>query len=199
MAPRKKLFVLDTNVMLHDSSCIYQFDEHDIVIPITVLEELEKFKKGNGTLNFHARETLRALDSLSEDRIFNGGLPIGPGKGKISIKLDREFHKDLSVNFNPGYPDHRILNTAYILAGQQRSRQVILVTKDVNLRMKAKSVGLMAEDYTTDHVKDISALYKGHRILEGVSEENIQKMYNPQLEVDASELDNWESSHLMNF
>ncbi|HON12041.1 MAG TPA: PIN domain-containing protein, partial [Chitinispirillaceae bacterium] len=130
MAPRKKLFVLDTNVMLHDSSCIYQFDEHDIVIPITVLEELEKFKKGNGTLNFHARETLRALDSLSEDRIFNGGLPIGPGKGKISIKLDREFHKDLSVNFNPGYPDHRILNTAYILAGQQRSRQVILVTKD---------------------------------------------------------------------
>lgn len=66
MAPRKKLFVLDTNVMLHDSSCIYQFDEHDIVIPITVLEELEKFKKGNGTLNFHARETLRALDSLSE-------------------------------------------------------------------------------------------------------------------------------------
>ncbi|NLP01320.1 MAG: PhoH family protein [Fibrobacter sp.] len=191
MAPRKKLFVLDTNVMLHDSSCIYQFDEHDIVIPITVLEELEKFKKGNGTLNFHARETLRALDSLSEDRIFNGGLPIGPGKGKISIKLDREFHKDLSVNFNPGYPDHRILNTAYILAGQQRSRQVILVTKDVNLRMKAKSVGLMAEDYTTDHVKDISALYKGHRILEGVSEENIQKMYNPQLEVDASELDNW--------
>ena len=106
--PQKTLYT-DTNVMLHDSSCIYQFDEHDIVIPITVLEELEKFKKGNGTLNFHARETLRALDSLSEDRIFNGGLPIGPGKGKISIKLDREFHKDLSVNFNPGYPDHAYL------------------------------------------------------------------------------------------
>jgi PhoH-like ATPase len=69
-AGKKKLFVLDTNVILHDSSCIYQFQEHDVVVPITVLEELDQFKKGNDTLNFHAREFVRALDLLSGDKLF---------------------------------------------------------------------------------------------------------------------------------
>ena len=74
---KKKIFVLDTNVILHDSSCIYQFQEHDVVVPITVLEELDQFKKGNETLNYHAREFVRSLDSLSGDKLFNGGVKIG--------------------------------------------------------------------------------------------------------------------------
>ncbi len=184
---KNKIFVLDTNVMLHDSSCIYQFDEHDIVIPITVLEELDQFKKGNGSLNYHAREILRALDAMSDDGIFNGGLSIGKGKGKITIKLDREFHRDLAASFIGSKPDHRILNIAYTLSKEKPSQQVILVTKDVNLRMKAKSVGLRAEDYTTDHVKDVSALYKGYRIVENVPEDFIQQMYSPSGKADMAE------------
>jgi PhoH-like ATPase len=98
-AGKRKIFVLDTNIILHDSSCINQFDEHDIVIPIAVIEELDRFKKGNEILNCNAREFARALDALTGDRIFNGGVPIGPGKGKITVCLDREFHDTLKANF----------------------------------------------------------------------------------------------------
>jgi predicted ribonuclease YlaK len=89
-----KIFVLDTNVILHDSSCITQFEEHDVVIPITVLEELDQFKKGNDAVNFHAREFARTLDDLSGDRIFNGGLPLGPKKGKVRISMEKVFQID---------------------------------------------------------------------------------------------------------
>ena len=112
---RKKIFVLDTNVILHDSSCIYQFDEHDVVIPISVLEELDQFKKGNSELNFNAREFVRSLDALSGDKLFGQGLKIGPHKGKIILRLEEAFHVDLLANFPPSKPDHRILNTAYHL------------------------------------------------------------------------------------
>lgn len=189
MAPKKKkTFVLDTNVMLHDSSCIYHFEEHDIIIPITVLEELDQFKKGTEMLNFNAREILRSLDSMTEDTIFHGGLSIGSGKGKIAIMLDRDFHKDIAQNFANNIPDHRILNIAYILSKDQPSRQVILVTKDVNLRVKAKSIGLMAEDYTTDHVKDISLLYKGFETVDHFNEQAMLELYSEAAFADATQL-----------
>ncbi len=181
-----KIFVLDTNVILHDSSCIQQFDEHDLVIPITVLEELDNFKKGNDTLNFHAREFVRALDSLSGDKLFNGGVPIGPGQGKISILLEKEYHPDIARNFQGNKPDHHILNAAYCLLKQMPLRQVVLVTKDVNLRMKAKSVGIAAEDYSTDRVNDISALYKGIRLEESAPAEIIDKLYKEPFEVEVT-------------
>ncbi len=188
MRKRKKLFVLDTNVILHDSSCIYQFDEHDVAIPIPVLEELDQFKKGNDALNFHAREFARSLDALSGDKLFNGGVPIGAGQGKVSIKLDRDMHPDLAGNFSTQKTDHHILNIAYHLAQEDRVRQVILVTKDVNLRMKAKSVGILAEDYKTDHVKDVDALYRGHSIQEGVPEQVFAQLFNGTADCDAAEL-----------
>ncbi|HEX9975418.1 MAG TPA: PIN domain-containing protein [bacterium] len=187
-AKKKKLFVLDTNVILHDSSCIYQFQENDIIIPITVLEELDQFKKGNETLNYHARDFLRSLDTLSGDKLFTGGVTIGPGLGKIIIKLEQKVHDDLVFNFSTNHPDHRILNTAYHVAMKNSRTQVILVSKDVNLRMKAKSIGLMAQDYITDHVKDVSALYRGHRILENVREDLIDQMYKAPYEINVSEL-----------
>ena len=188
MPKKKKIFVLDTNVILHDSSCIYQFQEHDIVIPITVLEELDHFKKGDETVNFHARQFTRALDELSGDKMFNGGIRIGPKCGKISIRLEQDFHPDLRANFIPSKADHHILNIAYYVALDNAPRQVILVTKDVNMRMKAKAVGLMAEDYTTDHVKDISALYTGCRMLEGITAATIEKFFVEPGEVDAEEI-----------
>ena len=83
MAEIKKIFIIDTNVILHDSTCIHHFDEHDIIIPIPVLEELDQFKKGSQIINYHARQFVRELDKLSNDKLFNGGLRIADGKGKI--------------------------------------------------------------------------------------------------------------------
>jgi PhoH-like ATPase len=185
---RKKLFVLDTNVVLHDSTCLRQFAEHDIVIPVTVLEELDQFKKGNQVLNFHAREFLRSLDALSGDKLFNGGVSIGSHHGRVMVKLEREFHPELRLNFTNNKSDHHILNIAHHISKEQPSRQVILVTKDVNLRMKAKAIGLLAQDYKTDHVKDITALYKGHRTEDGIPDELIGRLYERPFEVGENEL-----------
>jgi PhoH-like ATPase len=182
MPRKKKIFVLDTNVILHDSSCIYQFENHDIVIPITVMEELDQFKKGNQALNFHAREFVRSLDALSEDKIFNGGVQLGAGQGKISIALERDFHADLARNFSSSKPDHHILNVAFHLARENKTRAVILVTKDVNLRLKAKSIALVAQDYKTDQVKDLAALYTGYRTEEHISSDVIQQIYDMPFE-----------------
>jgi PhoH-like ATPase len=196
MPPRKKkTFVLDTNVILHDSACIHQFQEHDIVVPISVIEELDHFKKGNESVNFHAREFVRTLDSLTGDKLFNGGLPIGQNRGKISIKLEKEIHPDLNLILAKGKPDHQILNIAYHAAKEYPDRQVILVTKDVNLRMRAKAVGLMAEDYTTDHVKNLSALYAGHRLLEGIPSETISEIYEDPHRITTLESFELESLH----
>lgn len=182
----KKIFVIDTNVLLHDSSCIYNFEEHDVVIPIAVLEELDHFKKGNETLNFHAREFVRELDALSGDKLFDGGAPIGAKQGRISIRLDKDWGKDFPLGLSERSPDHRILHCAYMLNREFPARPVILVTKDVNLRMKAKGVGLLAEDYVTDMVKDIDTLYTGRRVLENVEDAVIDTLYLPPFEVDAA-------------
>lgn len=188
---KKKLFILDTNVILHDSSCIYQFEENDIVVPISVLEELDHFKKGNEAVNFHAREFLRILDSLTGDSIFRDGVSIGPGMGKIFIKLGEAFHEDLSLNFSKQKEDHRILNAAYILSKTYPAskRKVILVSKDFNLRLKAKAVGLTAQDYKNDQVKDVSSLYTGIRTEEHVPEDLIYTLYKDPNEFDA---ESWE-------
>ncbi len=170
--------VLDTNVILHDSNCLNHFGTADIAVPIPVLEELDQFKKGNESINFHAREFARAMDALSSDKLFNGGLKIGPGLGKISISLDKEIHKDIEKSFSLSKTDHRILNIAYHLSKNHKTKNVVLITKDVNLRMKAKSIGLNAENYKNDQVSDVQTLYKGHRIVENVEHELIERMYN---------------------
>ena len=186
----RKTFVLDTNVILHDSACIKNFAEHDIVIPITVIEELDHFKKGNLSLNFHAREFVRSLDALSANKLFNGGVDIGPGKGKVSIKLEQPLHEDLRHHFPAtGKPDHQILNIGYCLAKEDPTRRCILVSKDVNLRMKAKAAGLMAEDYTTDHVKDVGKLYTGCRLIEEADPELIDALHAGDETVSAQALD----------
>lgn len=184
-----KTFILDTNVVLHDSSCIHHFDEHDVVIPITVIEELDQFKKGSQTLNFHAREFVRTLDGLSANKLFNGGVQIGPDKGRVSIKLENPLHSDLKDHF-PAVEkaDHQILNIAYHLARQNEDRRYILVTKDINLRMKAKAVGLMAEDYTTDHVKNFQTMYTGNRQVEFDDYGVIERFYQAEDGLSADEV-----------
>ncbi|KGO34119.1 MAG: PhoH family protein [Desulfoprunum sp.] len=180
MPKKKKIFILDTNVILHDSTCIYNFEEHDIIIPIPVLEELDQFKKGTQIINYHAREFVRELDRLSGggSRLFNGSMALGEGKGVLAIRLDKEMHPDLKFIFsNPEKKDHRIINIAYHIMQKSRSHPVVIVSKDVNLRMKARSIRLMAEDYTTDYVRDPAHPYSGCHYEENLPSEIIAKLY----------------------
>ncbi|HIE07416.1 MAG TPA: PhoH family protein [Desulfarculaceae bacterium] len=173
----KKIFVLDTNVILHDSDSFRHFADNDVIIPITVLEELDNFKRGNEIINYHARQFVRSLDELCGDAIFNSGITLGPGLGKISIRLEEEMAPEIKASFTPLKKDHRILNLAYVLSHKEKNRKVILVTKDVNLRMKAKAVGLQAEDYTSDHVKDVKTLYTGTRTVAVAADELVDRLY----------------------
>jgi len=175
----RKIFVLDTNVLLHDYKSIHNFDEHDIVVPITVLEELDRFKKGNDIINFHAREFTRELDKLSGDKLFNGGLTLGRGKGKLSICTGQKASEQLSTSFPENTPDHRILAIADHLHNKHgNSRPVILITKDINLRMKAKSLGIMAQDYHNDMVQNIDDIYENVKSREVPDEMVISEMYD---------------------
>jgi PhoH-like ATPase len=130
--------VLDTNVILHDHNCIYQFKDNDIVIPLTVLEELDKFKKGNDPINFQAREFVRILDDIVGEQLFNGGIKLGPESGKLIIATGKPFSDSLKQSFKEDIPDHRILAVAEYYTNENPKRKTILVTKDINLRMKAR-------------------------------------------------------------
>ena len=172
-----KLFVLDTNVILHDSGCIRNFEENDVAVPITVLEELDQFKRGHEDIHFQAREFLRRLDALTGDVLSTEGSPLGPGLGSIRVILGTAPDSRIRDALLQDSPDHRILGTALSLQKQLAPRPVILVSKDTNLRMKAKSFGLPAQDYTTDKVESFDKLYMGKRIVEGVPAEVIDAFY----------------------
>jgi PhoH-like ATPase len=174
---RPKLFVLDTNVILHDSGCIRNFEENDVAIPITVLEELDQFKRGNEDLNFQAREFLRRIDALTGDVLSEQGSPLGPGLGSIRVILGGGRDDRLGESFLQDTPDHRILGLALRLHAEHADRPVILVSKDTNLRMKAKSLGLKAQDYTSDKVESFDKLYTGKRVVEGIESETIDRFY----------------------
>ncbi|NLI03119.1 MAG: ribonuclease, partial [Candidatus Fermentibacter daniensis] len=144
-----KVFVLDTNVLLYDFNCIDNFEENDVVIPITVLEELDEFKKGSDTINFNAREFIRKLDRLSGDGLFTDGLPLGKGRGKLFVMTAEPKSSVVEQAFINDKADHRILALTEQIRRTTPGRPVVLISKDINLRMKAKSLGLYAEDYET--------------------------------------------------
>jgi len=173
-----KLFVLDTNVILHDSSCITHFEENDIAIPITVLEELDNFKRGNEQIHFNARDFLRILDDLTGDQLFEAGVSIGKNKGKIRVIVGKDWHPELGSLSTEDTPDHRILNVAMWLKEDNKGIELIIVSKDTNLRMKAKSLGIPAQDYTTDKVESVEKIYTGVRMIEGMETEFIDSLYN---------------------
>ncbi|MBK6504824.1 MAG: PhoH family protein [Ignavibacteria bacterium] len=185
-----KIFILDTNVILHDASCIHQFKENDIVIPITVIEELDHFKRGSQVINLNAREFARTLDSMTGSALFNGGISLGKGRGKVRIALTRGLNDEIREIFKDDNPDHRILSTALEVSRADKKRSVILVSKDVNLRMKAKALGLPAEDYTTDRIGSIEELYSGKETIDDFDDEILQKLYSPPFEVPLKDFDN---------
>lgn len=174
----KKTFVLDTNVILHDYRSIYNFANNDIVIPIVVLEELDKFKKGNDLINFHAREFARELDKISDKDFFDKGAALGKGLGHLFIQPGVKFSEKMKYSFNDDTPDHRILAVTEYINEKMKGEKVILVTKDMNLRMKARSLGLLAEDYKTDQVEDLDfAINRSVREIDNFDTNLINSIY----------------------
>jgi len=184
----RKLFVLDTNVLLHDHTCIYNFDEHDVVIPIVALEELDRFKKGSDLINFEAREFIRELDKMSGDKLSSRGISLGKGHGRLFVEMG-EAHSEVVTNaFTGDKPDHRILALAHNLQNKRKPRQVVLISKDINLRMKAKSLGITAEDYETDKISNIDELYTGKEVYEGFDKSVISRFYQEPYSVPIDEI-----------
>jgi PhoH-like ATPase len=176
----KKVFVLDTSVILYDHNSINSFQEHDVAIPITVLEELDNFKKGNDIKNFEAREFIRFLDSISGSNLLQEWIPLN-GKTRGNMKVIMNTHGAAGVDaekiFDDRKADHKIINAAISLQHERKDAKVILVTKDINLRLKAKSLNVPSEDYTTGKIKDVDNLYTGSTIVSDVKPELINELY----------------------
>jgi len=158
----RKLFVLDTNVLLHDPQSLFSFQDNEVVIPLAVIEEMDRFKKDGGETGRNARQVARLLDSLRIQGVLtNGGVPLENG-GHLRVVFSGSFQAEtLSPELQAPTVDNQIL--ALALHEQQRDRHpVAVVTKDINLRIKAHAVGLRAEDYETDKVS-FDQLYSGTR------------------------------------
>ena len=175
----KKVFVLDTSVLLFDHNSIKNFDEHDVAIPITVLEELDQFKIGNETKNFEAREVIRFLDKLSGKNGLNKWMKIGKGRGRLKVIMDAQSlaKMDAEEIYGNTKNDHKIINAAISLCAEEKSKTIILVTKDINLRIKAKALGLISEDYETGKVKNLKSFSAGLPVIENIDAQVIQTIY----------------------
>ncbi len=180
MPKKRKIFILDTNVILHDHKCIYNFENNDVILPIVVLEELDKFKKGNDQINYQAREFVRDLSKISGEKLFKEGVPLGDKQGKLFVATGKPFTQTMQDSFFEKSPDHRILAIALYIKEEFKTRVVTLVSKDINLRMKAKSLGVNSEDYETDKVKNIDILEKGVQIHENFDAKIIESLYNTE-------------------
>lgn len=177
---QKKIFVLDTSVIIYDHDAIKHFDDNDVAIPLTVLEELDNFKKGNDTKNFSAREFIRFIDQISQKDLIQDWIPIdgqSSGRFKVLHKIRVGDKSESDRFFDNNKPDHRILNAAIALQHEEPDKKVVLVSKDVALRLKAKALNLYAEDYETGKVPDIDLLYTGKSMLEDFSDTLIDQFY----------------------
>jgi PhoH-like ATPase len=182
------VFVLDTNVVLYDYTCIYNFEEHDVVIPIVVLEEVDVFKKGSDSINFQAREFIRELDKLSKDQLFRTGVKLSPQHGRLFVEVGHPRSELIERAFAHDKADHRILALADQLRHSRKDVEVILITKDISLRMKAKSLGIPAEDYETGKIRNIDALYTGVQMYEHFDTNLIRRFYETPYHVPIDDL-----------
>ena len=177
-ANEKKIFVLDTSVILYNHNSIRSFDNNDVAIPITVLEELDNFKKGNDIKNFEAREFIRIIDTLSADFTLQDWIPLDfKNSGSFKVVINGKGETDACKILGEDKPDHRILNAALSMKNQYPDKKVVLVTKDINLRLKAKSLNITAEDFETGKIKDIDSLYTGKTLIENLPGSVIDKIY----------------------
>ena len=176
---KPKIFVLDTNVILHDYKAIRKFKDNDIVIPVAVVEELDKFKKGTDQLAYNARGFMRDMDRITDGRLFGrDGIPIAKGLGKIKIEPNHPFPDEMKDLFKDDIQDHRILSTAIWIRDNNPGRFVALVTKDINLRMKSKAAGMEVQDYMTDRLEDekVENSIKEVIIIDNPAQETVQSL-----------------------
>ena len=179
-ASSKKVFVLDTNVLLHDPNSIFHFQEHDVVIPIVVIEEIDHFKKDQTEVGRNARAVSRYMDKLRAQGSLNKGVKMeGGGTLKVDVSQHALDHGLFTLDKHKA--DNQILACAQALL-EVRKEKVVLVSKDTNLRIKADAVGLQAEDYTTDKV-ELDELYTGMTTWE-VSAEKLDLLYDGGLVPD---------------
>lgn len=186
--PARKSYVLDTNVLIHDPNSILNFEEHHVIIPMTVLEELDKLKSGKSSVATECRQAIRLIDQIlggaSVDEIEHG-VPIrAPGRkdthGTLTVLLDRLESGSDGVLANT-LNDNRIINALLALQHAQPEQHFVLVTKDINMRLKARSCGLDAEDYQNDQlVSDIRQLNKGYVEISGSFWDRIEKVETRQ-------------------
>ena len=163
-----KLFVLDTNVLMHDPMCLFQFEEHDIYLPMIVLEELDSHKKGMTEVARNARQTSRSLDALAAEpgTDMQQGLPLSAtghieARGKLYFQT-QVMDVSLPISLPQGKADNQILGVVQALGKLHAPREVVLVSKDINMRVKARALGLAAEDYQNDKVlEDGDLMYSG--------------------------------------
>ena len=158
-----KIFVIDTSVILYDHNSIHNFEDNDVAIPITVFEELDEFKKGNDTVNYEAREFIRNIDKLANKNTLTDWIQINDSKGKFKVIMTENPSFDAIKVFQSNKPDHHILNAALTLVKDYPDKKVTLVSKDINLRLKAKSLNINAEDYLTGKIEDTEKLFNNEK------------------------------------
>lgn len=178
MAKKQKIFVLDTSVLLHDHQSITHFKTANVAIPITVLEELDKFKIGNDTKNFSAREVIRFIDKLSSSGSLQEWISLGKDMGSFKVILENNPREvNAEYIYSVGKNDHKIINAALYLKETEIKKEVVLVTKDINLRIKAKALGVAAEDYETGKVDNNHLEESSAYTIEGVDSETIRQIF----------------------
>lgn len=186
MSKSLKIFVLDTSVILYDHNAFNNFQEHDVAIPIQVLEELDNMKTGNETRNAEARSFIRLMDEASSTQMLNKWIALkGRKQGRFKVVMDhRPGAEDAEAVFGSNKTDHRILNAALSLKNEFPKKKIVLVSKDICLRLKAKSMDLYAEDYETGKVKNLDDLYTGKSVVMKVPEPLFDKL-SEQGQLDA--------------
>lgn len=178
----KKIYVIDTSVILYDHHSVENFEDNDVAIPIQVLEELDTFKKGGDTKNYEARSFIRYLNSLSDDSLLNNWTKIGTRKGSLKVvKESPDLLLNASKTFDDYKNDNKIINAALTLQEEFPRRKVVLVSKDICLRVKARAFNLMAEDYQTGKVTNLDNLYTGKSTVDSLESSVIDELFAKQV------------------
>ncbi|WP_207308830.1 PhoH family protein [Marinobacter caseinilyticus] len=186
---RKKMYVLDTNVLIHDPNALLNFEEHDVIIPMTVLEELDSLKTGKQAVAADCRQAIRNIDKLLGDatpKDIERGVPIVRAKkaaalGSLSILMSTEHTGSHSLPEHLN--DNKIINNLAALQERHKSRDIILVSKDINMRLKARGFGVEAQDYHNDQlIDDIDLLPRGYKTFPNSFWDNIAKVETVQRE-----------------
>jgi len=182
MAEPKKIFVLDTSVILYDHQSVFNFDNNDVAIPLQVLEELDTFKKGGDSKNYEARSFIRFLNTVSNDSLLDNWVKIG-GKSKGKIKVVKQLanlKNNAADAFDDYKNDNKIINAALSLQQEFPKRPVILVTKDICLRVKAKAFTIKSDDYLTGKIADLDKLYSGKTVIDDIDSAVIDSLFNSE-------------------